>query len=134
MAKLSSMMPKERTSATAPTTPATIPIRYSPGRWATFGVSNTTRAADITKAVEPSRDLPRYRLVPKRLPTRAATVSEMMRIEKAVMVMSFGKTKTQNVAEMRTHVAPFRVFFSSVCSWVLSILPKMRRYSAKVGG
>ena len=73
------MMSKENTSAIAPITPETIPITYSDTRCCTFGVKRITMAAEMTKAVDPSRLLSLNFFVPKRRPiqTRPCALSSI---------------------------------------------------------
>ena len=90
-----------------PTSPATIPIIVkeigAETRWA---MTSTTPTADTAKARVPSKLLSRKRWDPNRRPTRAAQMSLMMRIEKAVMAMSFGNTRTLRQAAISTWEAP----------------------------
>ena len=133
MAKLSSMMLNENTSAMEPITAEIIAIKYSAGRFCTLGVKRMTMNADNTNAVEPSRVLSRYFFVPNRRPINAADVSEIIRIANAVMVISFGKKRTQQVAEINTHVAPLNVFLDSCFSCLRRIDPNILEYKANVG-
>jgi hypothetical protein len=66
------------------------------------GAAATTARAVTKKADVPSRLLPRNGCLPKRRPIRAAAESEMIRIANAVMTMTFGKMRTQRMAESST--------------------------------
>ena len=97
-------------STTAPMAAAMNPTMYSRGSLSIFGVTSTTKRAEIKNASDPSRLLARNRCLPNRLPNSADVVSEIMRMVIAVMAMTLGKINTQRNAERSTFEAPFNLF------------------------
>ena len=90
-------------STRAPTIEAKAPMTTKEiGAELMEAITRTTPMADTAKARVPSKLLSRKRWDPKRRPTRAAQISLMMRMEKAVMAMILGKSQT--LAQALRHI------------------------------